>query len=423
MDGSLVRVSLIQRIVSFFQRLRRKRPDASQFEIYSVFMNYYEYMDEADPCYESVKQAARLCDEAIRVARQRIVLASKLKELEEELTELECYNNMTDEEVTYLKNLLDRFLSLQTERNNLMYQLMEFDSSLARMYQLEEQAETVMPELQDAEKSQRILRHDLSYLQGEKADLEYERETLENGLIFIKRFTVAAVVAFVLVTMLLGYLNIFTGMNIFLPTAVLSVVLIAVVSLLYMFKRRMTFELQLNLKKQNRAVELINKKNVVFAYYTNFMGFVYKKYKVRNAQMLKNNLKDFNRYKYVASRLDNIREIMYETNDEIEKILRTKKIVMKSSVEQFAKTISVEDKKRYFIELSARKQSTNRELTRLDDKHESIWDTLVDLNDGDQSEEGIIGQVIQTYLEEVSKLFTIGDDYLETNGEELQPEY
>ncbi|MCL2400314.1 MAG: hypothetical protein FWC91_11315 [Defluviitaleaceae bacterium] len=389
----------------FFRRFFKDTSDDLNFETYSKFKRFFEAMDEDDPLYPSIRQTSSLCDDALRIAKQRIQLGTRLQEYDEKLVELECFARLTDTELDRLKKLLEYFMSLTVERNMLYNQLSDFDKSLVEMFKLEEEAALAVPQIKEAEERQRLLKQDLGYLYGERADLVYERENMEKGLNFIRIFTLGLVGVFIVVTVLLGFLYIFNGTDIFLPTSIIILMVIVISTLLYIFRRRIRHELKINFKKQMRAVEFINKKNVVYAYYTNFLRFVYNKYKVRNAQMLERNLENFGNYKFLVERIDNLRRTMYETEAEIERFMRDKKLTgLRASVEGFAKTANLEDKKRYFDELTKSKATLDQELSALDLRHEEIWDTLMVLNDHDRSSNKIIDKIIQTYLDEAGRL-------------------
>jgi len=395
----LVRLPIIGKLIN--ERTASDPP----FETYSKFKRFFEAMDMEDPLYPSIRQTSGLCDDALRIAKQRIQLGTRLQEYDEKLVELEHFSRLTEEEIARLRKLLEYFMSLTVERNQLYNQLSDYDKSLVEMFKLEEEAALAIPQIKDAETRQRLLKQDLGYIYGEKADLVYERENMEKGLQFIHYFTLGLVGLFIVMTLLLGFLYIFNGTNIFLPTVIISLMVIIIASLLFIFRRRIRFELRVNFKKQLRAVELLNKKNVVYAYYTNFLRFVYTKYKVRSAQMLENNLQDFGKYKFLAGRIDNLRRTMYETEAEIERFMKEKKLTgLRASVEGFAKTANLEDKKRYYDELVKSKQALENELNSLDLRHEEIWDTLMVLNDHDNSPAKIIDKIIQTYLDEAGGL-------------------
>jgi hypothetical protein len=273
------------------------------------------------------------------------------------------------------------------------------------MFQLEVDAGNAIPNIQDAEKQQRILKQDLGHLEGEKAELVYMRNLLESGLRFVKRFACVAIAAFGFMAMFLGYMSMIQGDPIFVPTTALVLLSIVVCTLLYLFDRRLRFELRLNNKRQQRAVELLNKKNVVYAYYTNFLRYEYGKYKVRNAQALKTTLSDYKTYKQTTARIDALRRIMYETEAELEKLLQAKKIdAGRFTIEHFARTVNVVDKIDYARELTAQKEKYEEGLLKLDEKHSVVWALLVDLQEK-HGENNVVEQMIQSYFEEVSNVF------------------
>jgi len=196
----------------------------------------------------------------------------------------------------------------------------------------------------------------------------------------------------------------------------------AVVVLLYFFRQRVKSEMRLNLRKQQRAIELLNKKSVVYAYYTNFLRFCYKKYKAKNSRTLENNLNDLESYRFLANRIDTVRSIMYETETGIERFLREKKLGgVKATIEGFAKTVNLDDKRRRFKELEGEKLSLEKNLTEMDKRHEEIWDVLVKLNVEDTTQ--TINSILETYMAEAEKVFsakkTGADD--EDNSQEERP--
>lgn len=398
--GFLAKIPLLGRIVR-----GRKRFSDVPFDTYSKFKRFFEEMDMEDPLYPSVRQTSSLCDDALRIAKQRIQMGTRLQEYDEKLLELECFRRLSDDDLERLKKLLAYFMSLTVERNMLYNQLSEFDRSLVEMFKLEESALQNLQQIKDAEHRQRLLKQDLGYLYGEKATLVYERENMEKGLTFMHYFSIGLVGLFIVMALLLGFLHIINSTSIFLPSTIVILMVIVIASLLNIFRRRIRHELRINFKKQMKAVGLLNQKNVVYAYYTNFLRFVYKKYNVRNSQMLENNLENFSGYKFLTDRIDNLRRTMYETEAEIDRFMREKRLSsLRASIEGFAKTANLDDKKRYYDELTKSKKTLENELNILDLRHEEIWDTLMTLNDHDKSPNKIIDKIIQTYLDEAGSL-------------------
>ncbi len=406
----VLKPSLFQRMIGFLKGLFVREEHVEQPETVKRFDQYLTHLEKNDPMYEKCVQSASLCDEALRIAKQRMILASRMKLIDEKLLELECFSQLSDEQAKRLENLLTHFVSLTRERNTLIYQLTDFDKNLTRMSKLEKEAAGAIAPMADAERSQQVLKQDIGLLEGEKAALEYEHGFLQNALKFIQYFTVAAVGLFGFGAVFLAYLFMFKNVSIFLPTTILVLLTIGVITLLFFFKKRMRYELKVNVKKQQRAVELLNKKNVVYAYYTNFLRFEYGKYKVRNAMSLQESLKDFKHYKHITARIDAIRKIMYETEAAIERFLRENNFsYSKFSIEEFARTIDVADKIEYNKELLQDKELIEKNLKELDDMHAEVWDLLESVAQQDYSEDKIIGQMVQAYFDEVSQMLFIID--------------
>jgi len=422
-DIPIKKVGFFSSIKRFFKKLfKRNTPNehATDLEIYSKFRHFYEELNRDDPNYLSVRHAATLCDEALRVAKQRLKVSYNHNRINEQLGELESFINLSEDELTNLKRMLERFVTLAQERSVLLEKLTDYDSSLVEMEPLEEDAKQVMPSIKDAEKHQRALRQDIGYLTGEKEELINERLDMTSSMAFIRKFTIFTLSVLFVMVFVLVIVQLNTAFDIFIPTTILALFAMGILSVLYIFNLRIRRELRQNMKKQHKAVELLNKKSVVYAYYTNFLRFCYKKYKAKNSRMLENNLKDLESYRHLANRIDTVRSLMYETETSIERFIREKKLGgVKATIEGFAKTVNLDDKKRLFTQLQVEKDSVDKVLIDLDKRHEEIWDTLVRINAGDTS--GRITSVLAMYMTEAEKLFVLPVASDESTSSEPRP--
>ncbi|GHU50325.1 hypothetical protein AGMMS49975_01130 [Clostridia bacterium] len=410
-DEEIVELSLWQWIASFFIRFWHfitGYREQVNLEVISKFKIILDEMDKKAAGYDDAAESSVLCEEALKIARQRLLLAGKISSLDEKIAEVKCFENLSDLDTEKLQNMLQSYLSLSRERSALLYQVTEFDASLVKMTRLEEDANNYVDDITNAEEHYRMLKRDLGYLEGEKAELEYEKEYLERGQKFIQKFSVFMVSIFAAATIVLAFLFVFRDFPILFPMAIMVILLMVILFVLYLFRRRLVYELKLNLKKQKRAVALLNRKNAVYAYYINYLNHEYKKYKVKNSQMLRRNIKDYEAYKYLTKRLDNIRNIMSQTEEQIEKFLRTKKINhLSTSVEHFAQSINVVDKQQYHKDLMKERRIMEKTLTDLDNRHEEIWDLLIEMNQSDISDGKFVDRIISAYLEEVERIFFV----------------
>ena len=385
---------------------RKHHAPQGEYDVNSKFKHFYSHMDRDDPLYPTVRQAATLCDDALRVAHQRMRASTQLHNVNEKLNEIDAFIRLTDEEMEDLRKMLDRYVALSNERRMLLEKLTNYDASLVDMTPLEEAAWEAVPTIKEAEKQQRALRQDLGYLMGEKEELIHERTEMNHSLTFIHKFTIGAVGLFVLVALALGYQFFFLRSYVFVPTFILVLLIMGIVSLLHFFRLRIRKEMRLNLRKQHKAIELLNKKSVVYAYYTNFLRFVYNKYKVNNARNLEGNLKDLESYRQLTNRIDTVRSLLYETEEAVDRFIRVKRLGgVKATLEGFAKTVDLDDKKRLHDQLARDKRVAEKTLNELDSRHEEIWESLIHLNDRDSTQQ--VGAVIEMYLTEAGKLFTV----------------
>lgn len=397
-------MSLFDKFINLINIFRVHSDDTEQEHEHTRFDDFLFFVDEADEEYENVEAAAELCNKALKIAQQRTVIDKKAKEYTVLLDEVACYENLNNDEADYLKDLVNKFVSLTKERNGLRLQMGDFDKSLYKLMELEQQAPEAIQRMEDAEIKRNIFKQDITYLKDEKQKLEEECENLKFGLKFIYYFSIGMTLLFGMGVMLLVLLNLFKEQVVFFPLTTLCIALLFLVSLIYVVKRKISFELKLNVKKQSKCVGLLNKKMVVFSYYQNFLNYEYKKFNVRSSAALRVNLKDYSHYKHITSRYDNIRNIMYQTQRILENFLREKHIKdVNASIESFAKTINIDDKIEYAKEISAKKRLLDEKIQELDDEHEAIWDALIRLNLQDKTSDKVIEKIIHAYLEEAGK--------------------
>ncbi|MCL2375782.1 MAG: hypothetical protein FWC76_00160 [Defluviitaleaceae bacterium] len=349
--------------------------------------------------------AVNLCDEALDIVSDRIALIKRLEALEERMAEVECYAELTVEEADNLKDLLDSYATSAKESNEIKYQLTTFDKDLARMEHLGKDARQDLPEIKFAEERRRIFKQDIDHIEAEKIALEHEGERLKNAVDFIYKFSVAMIVFFGGLMLITVALHVFRDAQVMLTLAILLAVVIILSAMIYVLRRRLKHELHLNSKKQARAVELLSKKGAVYAHFTNYLNYEYKRFHVDDSEMLSENLTDYENYKNSIKRLGNLQDIMSQAEVAIDLFLKDKGIDIKfSSIENFAATLNLDDKKQFYEELYHDKGLVEMSLADLDARSSRIWDTLMDLHAIGSRDTDIIGQIIESYTEKAERI-------------------
>ncbi|MCL1925441.1 MAG: hypothetical protein FWF50_07650 [Defluviitaleaceae bacterium] len=385
-------------IISKFKRHKKSESVAPK--------NYYQEiiksLNKNESFYDNIVSVAELCEKGIKIAREKLITQNKLDILAKELKELSYYENLTSEDVESLKEMLDRYTGLMSDRKNLRTQINSFDKSLSKMKHLEDDAKQVLENVRGAEKKLRYFKHDMFYIESEKSELEYEREGLLFARTFVKRLGIVFVTILGLSSVSLFAFGILMEVDVFLELAIVAVIAILVLPIIYWFSSRVKRELSLNMKKQNLAVSLFNRKKNNYNHYFSFLNFVYNKYGVTSSEKLEKNLKDYEHYKYIIGRYDSIRDLLGKTEIQIDYFIRSNNMVGSSiSVDAFSKSVNVEEKRRYFLELKQEQNSLISRFNILQDDFDKINEQINALNDNTNEQ---VTNTINTYLKEIKQL-------------------
>lgn len=400
----------VRRIVDFFSGFRKRKKELD----FSRFSYLIADLDKKHMEYDYALAAVKLCDEAVSIIGRRISLLERHKAMSADLLKYECYDRIDENGTKEFKEFLERLRALATDRDSLRTLVTSFDPALARISELEEEAASAVPEIQDAEEKQRAFKHDMNYLKGEKSELEYERESLMRGASLVRKFLVGVACAFVLCTVIMGLAYVVNGAQIAVPMFIMIMLAIILAAMLYGFDRRIKNELTLNHKKQQKAVGILNTKSAVFAHYTNFLNHTYKKYKVRNAEMLKNNLREYEHYKHLTKRYDAIRKMADETEKSIVKFVSEHGLPKISGpIDEFARSFNLDEKLDVYKTLDKNRKGAGRDLLLLDEIQERLWDELIALN---RIKGGVVDGIIKCYVQEANKIM-LNPEYLKRTEE------
>ena len=388
----------------FFKFLVSKifsKKNKTREETKTYYSEIIKNLNREEPNYKNIVKCAELCERGSKLTREKLITQNKLEILAKEITELSYYENLTAEDIEHLKDLLDRYTGLTKDRRALRDQISVFDKSLVKMEKLEEDAKQVINNVRDAEKKVRYLKNDMLYIESEKVELEYERESLFFARRFARRLGIVLVFLLGFSSIALFSFAILMNVDVFYPLVGIGLVSMLTLPFIYSFSSKAKRELKLNIRKQNRAVTLFNRKKNVYNHYVNFLKFVYVKYGVNNAEKLSQNLKDYEHYKYIIGRYDSIRDLLGKTETQIDFFIRDNNMVNSSiSVDAFSKSTNVEEKRRYFLELKQEQNSLISRYNSLTSDLEKISEEIQKLNDNTTKD---ITNLVNHYLAEVKR--------------------
>ncbi len=396
------------KVLNFIARKKGVSSNHSDYVDYSVFEHIANSTDLHSLTKENhlaVREAVSISEEALHIFKQKILFLNRSQSTNDKISKMEIFNTLEPKEIDYLKMILGRYESLIKERNVTDAQLSSFSRNCIYLIDILDETVENLPKIEDAEKTQRIFKQDINHIEGEKQELLDEMETLIIGRDFFGKFTYAFIGLSVLFSIWFSFAGIFYEKDIFMQLFVLIITVVVVGTATYIVRKKISSKMRYNIAFQKRAVELLNKKNAVFAYYTNYLNFEYNKYKINSSNELRSFLKEVQLYKQTQKRASNVRKVVRESEIEIYGFLDKHKIKnLKMSLLQFAQTINIDDQRRSFMNLTEEKDKIDTILVELDEKYDLVINKLNELNDNDNTPNRVIQNIVSTYYQEVEKI-------------------
>ncbi len=392
--------------------------------VYREPNDFVEFLEDVpdyvpDEDYENIKEITLLCTRSVGIITQKMHLLSNCKNIEREIHNTKYISDLTDEDIQKLKKQIDLFLNLSRENTRLMYQVTSYNRSVSELQGKTEQAHKVLPEIEHSERQAKLIKSDIYLIETERSEIYDSYDKMNNSIEIIDKASIISLVVFTLITLMLMYLNIFNSVHVLFYILVLMMVLIFSVGGMYVAKLKIRKAIKVNLKKQARAVELLNKKNAVLAHHTNFLNYEYKRFNAQNSVSLRSNLVEFEEYKKVANRKSATRRSLEETEAELKDFFRDRgKAFPNISVEKFVDMIDIENKKMHYDRLVLERIKVEEEVEKLDLEQEEIWTHIEYLQNITPTESNFIGDIIKAYYSKLEKIMNNYRDVLAVNEDD-----
>lgn len=229
------------------------------------------------------------CLEQIGEAEKEIsLLTGEYSLVTSYLTDMEEIESLPPEQMTELKNVARKMQTLSSEMQRFRDKKQRMSESEYRQVSSQEnEIEEGIKKLNDAEKMQKLIRQDLTRLDGERHAYEYRRVELENMMANFKGMTVICVVAFVVCILMLMVLQfgfrMETTIGYYVAIAAAAIA-ITVMTVKYMDSEK---ELERVGKATNKLIQLQNKVKIRYVNNVNLLDYLCLKYNVESAEKLK----------------------------------------------------------------------------------------------------------------------------------------
>ena len=229
-------------------------------------------------CLEQIKDAERELD----------LLTGEYNLVTGHLTDMEEIEALPEEQMSELKTVAGKMLVLRQEKNRYLDRERHLtDSEYRQMRSVEKEAEEGLAKLQEAEKYQKLVKQDLNRLDGERHAYAYRRSELNTMLVNLRGMAVICLTALgacILMLLILQFgFHMNTAIGYYLSVAAAAIAITAV------FIKYKDAERELN-RLSNSVSKLIllqNKVKIRYVNNTHLLDYLYMKYGVESAAVLK----------------------------------------------------------------------------------------------------------------------------------------
>ncbi len=374
---------------TFKQRLAQMKEDFSLFSSKTEEKrNLFDFNKvEVEEVYNYTTHVNTLFQQLETLQHHEENLQQELKELKDKKEAYERYTQLSQEEKEEIEKIWVTIEKAELERESLKNQFVDSSSINPKLQQFEKDIPLLLKEIETMEENQRKAKKDIDYLEGEKGALYFTKEKLEQVLVTSQKTSIAVVMGLAFLSLLLVLLHSVYDFSIVVFGSILAVIGLFIGTWLYILQRRVRFEIQKNIRMQNRAVELLNKAKLRYVHYTRFLQYEYEKFGVQNLHMLQYQWNLYcerqthkNQYQRVASQKS---QLELELWDFIEKIFVGKEELLDQEIAFLFDPNRREDRvhelmmqykkaKQQWMELQQEKSQVQKELQLLQEQQDGI---------------------------------------------------
>ena len=238
---------------------------------------------------EERKRYLENCLEQIKDAERELeLLTGEYNLVTGHLTDMEEIEALPEEQMSELKTVAGKMLVLRQEKNRYLDRERHLtDSEYRQMRSVEKEAEEGLAKLQEAEKYQKLVKQDLNRLDGERHAYAYRRSELNTMLVNLRGMAVICLTALgacILMLLILQFgFHMNTAIGYYLSVAAAAIAITAV------FIKYKDAERELNRLSNsvNKLILLQNKVKIRYVNNTHLLDYLYMKYGVESAAVLK----------------------------------------------------------------------------------------------------------------------------------------
>ncbi|TCT14278.1 hypothetical protein EDC18_10674 [Natranaerovirga pectinivora] len=264
---------LLDAIKKFFQKLFNK----SQIE---------EVTFDIDDENDRKRYIEAICDDISLAHKQIRIIKPELDEVQSILSDYQKLEKLPDNIKETLIGDVVELIKFREARETYKISL-NIDPRLAHLEIYEDHMEEVLLKMNELEARQSLIKRDLEHLEGEKSELNYQRNKINKSRQMVKITSISFFCLFSLFLVIFTMLSSVYNKDVTIGSIGLLIISLIYVLFIYHFKRKSVLRLSKNDKLLKKALEYIKRVQIKYVNNTNLLEYEYKKYKVNTCNELR----------------------------------------------------------------------------------------------------------------------------------------
>lgn len=227
------------------------------------------------------------CDQIVDATYQMEDLRVEYEMVTSYFTDIQTIEELPQEVRTEIMEVAKKIAMLESETSEFLHSDDRISDENFRMIQgMEKNLTEIMGQLKDLEDMDMKIKRDMKHLEAEKNTQEYLQETIGERQRRLRMFLLVFGTVSSLLVLTLIIVGILTHNRLLTPILLIMLVVAGMAALSVVTYRNLSYEFKLSEKKENRAINLMNKVKIKYINNTSMLDYLYEKYNIKSLREL-----------------------------------------------------------------------------------------------------------------------------------------
>lgn len=349
--------------------------------------------------YNNVENTYELCNRYRNKIKEKKLAIKEYEKITETYSNIQKLEKLSEKQLAEFEDYANSYSKIRNDKVDYVDRIKGAGQQFDYLEDYEENIDEVISKIKDVEEKQRLVKTDITYLEGEKGDIAYNKERLLKTQKYIKIFLIALVTIFAFATLTLSIMYVYNDIEIFVPSIIMITILAFFGLWIYIFRRYVIHELKKNNILANRAIELINKVKLKYVNNQQFLTYEYNKYKVKSGDMLEDRWNNYRQNRRDKTNIHKLSSNIIMLEDDIERVLKKTNIEdINKIVENIDMYLTKDIRHDFSSKVKKNKKMLKDKLDECNKETELMKKILIDVRKEDTTNERIITKMVKDVL-------------------------